>query len=128
MASDLIVTDPATFPTAFDHAVNAGDLDQLLRLFEPQACIRKSDDSVGEGTDQISGELRNLLSAKAQLHNHLRRLFRSGETALIVVDWTLELNNPDGKRVTTQGTATNVIRQSAENGWRMLIANTQGAA
>lgn len=123
-----IVTDPTTFPTAFDHALNAGDLDQILRLYDPEASIRTSEGFVGQGVNQISQEMRKLISANAQITNRLRHILQTGETALIVVDWTLELNTPDGRRVTAQGTATNVIRQTAEHGWRMMISNPQGTA
>lgn len=123
-----IVTDPATFATAFDHALNAGDLDRLLQLYDPQASMRTSNGSVGQGIDLISRELRSLISAKAQIKNRLRHILQHHETALIVVDWTLEINTPDGQRVTTQGAATNVLRQTAEHGWRMIIGNPQGTA
>ena len=122
-----IVTDPTTFPTAFDHALNAGDLDRLVCLYDPQAAIRTSEGSVGRGVDQITQEMGKLISAKALIDNRLRHIFQNGDTALIV-DWTLELNTPDGQRVKAQGTATNVIRQTADHGWRMIISNPQGTA
>ena len=121
------VTDPATFATAFDQALNAGDLDRLLRLYDPQACIRTSEGPVVECADLISRELNNLISAKAHLENRLRQLFRRGEVALIVVDYTLQINTPDGQRIAIEGTATNVLEHTPEHGWRMIIANPEGS-
>ena len=124
----MTLDSPATFANEFDQALNSGDLDRLVQLFDPQACMRTSDELVVEGIELISRELRKLLSAKAQLENRFRQLLRHGEVALILVDWTLQTDTPDGQRITTRGTATNILKYTAEHGWRMIICNPQGTA
>ena len=125
---ELPVTDPASFPSAFDEALNTGNLDRLLKLYEPQASFRASDGSVKQGREALQEEMQGLISAQARLHNKLRQVVQSGETALIIVDWHLEMELPGVGHIENKGTATNVIRYVAEAGWRMLIANPQGSA
>jgi ketosteroid isomerase-like protein len=48
------------------------------------------------------------------------------DTALIVVDWTLEATTPDGTRVTPSGTTANVARRSAGGSWRFTVLNPLG--
>lgn len=125
---DTTITDPADFATAFDHALNAGDADRLLALYEPDATMRTSDGSVVEGHDLVGQEVKNLIAAHAHLDNHSRHVFRRGDIALIIVDYTLWITTPDGQRIESRGTATNVLKHTPEHGWRMLIANPQGIA
>ncbi|BCJ37173.1 hypothetical protein Athai_46760 [Actinocatenispora thailandica] len=125
---DTTITDPADFATAFDHALNAGDADHLLALYEPDATMRTSDGSVVEGHDLVGQEVKNLIAAHAHLDNHTRHVFRRGDIALIIVDYTLWITTPDGQRIESRGTATNVLKHTPEHGWRMLIANPQGIA
>ncbi|MET9263869.1 nuclear transport factor 2 family protein [Amycolatopsis sp. NPDC004079] len=123
-----IITDPATFATAFDQALNAGDLDRLLSLYDPDAAMRISDGSVVHGHERVGQELTGLIAAEAQLENRTRHVFRHNDVALIVVDYTLRITTPDGQRADTQGTATNVLRHTPGRGWRMIIANPPGIA
>lgn len=123
-----IITDPATFASAFDQALNAGDLDRLHSLYDPDATMRASDGSVVHGHEQVGQELKRLIAAEARLDNRTRHVFRQSDVALIVVDYTLHITTPDGQRVDTQGTATNVLRHTSGLGWRMIIANPPGIA
>lgn len=122
------VSDPQSFPAVFDDALNTGNLDLLLSLFEPEACFRASDGLMKQGLDALRQEMGAMIAVKARLHNHLRHVMQSGATALIIVDWTLELVPPNSGPVRSEGTATNVLRYTADEGWRMLIANPQGTA
>ncbi len=124
----LSVSDPASFPSVFDNALNTGNLDLLLSLYEPDACFRASDGSMKEGLEALRQEMGAMIAIKARLHNKLRQVLQSGTTALIIVDWTLELALPNVGPMRSEGTATNVLRYTADEGWRMLIANPQGTA
>jgi ketosteroid isomerase-like protein/phenylpyruvate tautomerase PptA (4-oxalocrotonate tautomerase family) len=125
---DQKITDPATFATAFDHALNSGDHDRLQALYDPEATMRTSDGSVVEGHDLVGQELKNLIAVQARLENRTRHVFRRGDVALIIVDYTLRITTPDGQQVDSRGTATNVLKHTPEHGWRMIIANPQGIA
>ena len=126
--SKRTVAEPEEFSYYFDQVLNAGDLESLLELYDHQASFRASDGSVRQGVQALRLELQGLISAKAELHNQLRHVFQSGDTALILVDWTLRLDLPDAGHVESKGTATNVLRYSEVGGWQMLIANPQGTA
>lgn len=121
-----LAQEPAKFPTAFDHALNAGNIEDLLSLYDEQATIRTSDDRVEQGYPAIRLEMEKLIDAKAELVNQTRHTFQSGDTALIVVDWTLTLSTPEGQQIHQSGTATNVLKHDSQRGWRMIVANPQG--
>jgi len=120
------VGEPSNFPTAFDHALNAGNLEELLSLYDERATIRTADGRVEQGHAAIRVEMEKLIASKAVIVNKTRHTFQSGDTALIVVDWDLSLSTPDGQRVQRRGTATNVLKNDPQLGWRMAVANPQG--
>lgn len=70
--------------------------------------------------------MQQLISAKAEIANTLRRTFRYRDTALIIVDYVLRLTLPNGTPVLANGTATHVIRQDRDKGCRLIVANPQG--
>lgn len=122
------VMEPENFPHAFDAALNAGDLDRLLALYDEAAVLRVQSGETRSGSAAVRAEMEALIAAKADITNTLRLAFRHGDTALIIVDYVLRLTMPDGAPVVVTGTATNVIAAQAGRGWRMIIANPQGTA
>jgi ketosteroid isomerase-like protein len=123
-----IVTNPTAFPKAFETALNTGDLQRIVALYDEEAVLRVQSNETHSGSAAVRAEMQQLILAKAHITNALRHTFRSGDIALIIVDYVLRLTAPDGSAVSLTGTATNVIRNRPKNGWRMIIANPQGAA
>lgn len=62
----VTVPDPASFLSAFDNALNAGKIDALLKLYEPEASFRASDGSIQQGHQALRQETGALIAAKAR--------------------------------------------------------------
>ena len=122
------VIEPADFPHAFDTALNAGDIDRLLALYDDDAVIRVQSGETLSGSAAVRAEMEKLIVAKAKITNTLRHIFQHGTTALIIVDYVLRLTMPDGMPALVNGTATNVIEAHPGRGWLMIVANPQGTA
>ncbi len=122
------ISDPAAFPHAFDDAMNAGDLERLAALYDENAVLRVRSGGTRSGLAAVREEMGSMIAARATIANSLRHVFRHGDVALIIVDYVLRLDAPDGSPVEVTGTATNVLRQHPERGWRLIVANPQGTA
>lgn len=122
------VTKPDEYPKAFEQALNSGDLDQIDALYDDGATVRGSTGEINQGAAAVRDEMQKLIMAKAHITNTLRHVLRNGEVALIIVDYVLQIDTPDGQRTEMRGTATNVIKEEPGLGWRMIIANPQGTA
>ncbi len=122
----MTVQEASKFPNAFDQALNAGDLEGLVSLYDERATIRTADSRVEQGLAAVRVEMEDLIASKATLVNTARHTLQSGDTALIVVDWNLVFSTPDGQRIERRGTATNVLKKDPDRGWRLLVANPQG--
>ena len=122
------VTDPTVYPKAFEAALNAGDIDRIVALYDDEAVLRGQSNEVHSGPDAVRAEMQQLVASGANITNTLRHVFQHDDTALIIVDYVLKLTPPGGDPVEMTGTATNVIRNDLQTGWRMIIANPQGVA
>lgn len=123
-----VVTSPEAFPHEFERALNAGDLERMVALYDEDAVIRGHADEIRSGVAAVRAEMQQLIEAGATITNALRLTFRHGRTALIIVDYVLRVTAPDGNPLVVNGTATNVIQESSERGWRLIVANPQGTA
>lgn len=104
---------PAALVERFVAAFNASDLDTLDGLYADDGIIVPVP---GQVTDDRRGALQYLLSLGAAMTAEVRRCVRTGDTALLVVDWTVgEL----------AGRAADVVRFDGGR-WRYVIDNPHG--
>jgi ketosteroid isomerase-like protein len=57
-----------------------------------------------------------------------RHALASGDTALLVIDWTIDATGVDGKPLAVRGTSTDVVRRQADGSWRCIIDNPHNIA
>ncbi|WIM98749.1 nuclear transport factor 2 family protein [Actinoplanes oblitus] len=123
----MTVTTAFDMSAAFQELVNGRDLDGLLDLFGPGAVSRTVGGEVLTDPDRIRADLAGLLAGNPHLVNTPRHTLVSGDVALMLIDWTLEVDTPDG-RAQLAGTTTNVVRQTLDGGWRFAVLNPAGTA
>lgn len=118
---------PEQVPLAFDAALNAGDLDALLAVFSNHATMRLTNgDVVQESPAGLRSSLAQLLALHPRIRNTVRRVLTSGDIALVLLDWTLDLTLPDGRQHEECGTATQIMEKGRDGGWRLRISNPLG--
>ncbi|WP_343666846.1 alpha/beta fold hydrolase [Paraburkholderia tropica] len=123
----VVCSTPEQVAVSFDAAFNAGDLDALLGVFSNQATMRLTN---GDVTQEHFADLRNafsqLLTSKPHITHTVRRVLRTGDTALVLLDWTLEAISANGDTQIQSGTATQVMQKGRDGGWRLVISNPLG--
>jgi uncharacterized protein (TIGR02246 family) len=124
----VAVTDAAELPVLFQDALNAGDVEGVLALFAPGAAMRTVAGERIAGIEALRSELGGIVAAHGRLTNVSRHALLGADTALLVTDWTMELDGPDGERVATTGTTANIARQEPDGGWRFTLLNPLGLA
>jgi uncharacterized protein (TIGR02246 family) len=122
------IVDPARLPFAYADALNAGHADAVLALFHRDATMRTFNGEVLTDREALRAETARSIAAQARLTNKPRSTLIEGDTALSIVDWSLEATLPDGTRISPTGTTTAVARRSGEGWWRFTILNCEGAA
>ncbi|WP_034087172.1 YybH family protein [Streptacidiphilus albus] len=122
------VTDPAALPVLFQNALNAGDVDGVLALFAPGAGMRTVSGEQIAGAEELRTEIAGTVAAHGRLTNASRHTLVGAETALLVTDWTMEIDGPGGERIAPTGTTANIAHRDAAGSWRFTLLNPLGTA
>ncbi|MER5865503.1 nuclear transport factor 2 family protein [Kitasatospora sp. NPDC002040] len=107
-------------------AFNSGDVDAVNRMYTEDAI------SVWEPGNPLTGQARKdalaeFLSMRPTMSAKLRESHITGNTALLVVEWEIDVTTPDGPEH-LQGTGLDVLRRGADGKWRFAIDNPFGEA
>lgn len=119
--------NPAEVDALFAAALNAGDLDALVALYEPGAALMPSPGTVVNGTAAIREALAGFLAAKPSMSLDARTLAQAGDVALVSAAWQLSLTGPDGKPATMSGKSVEVARRQPDGRWLFAIDFPFGA-
>lgn len=108
-------------------AINAGDLESVMSLYEPEAAIVNPDGHLLGGLDAVRAVTEGLLSLGPRFELHVARVLQSGDLALLLSPWTLA-GTADGVALTLAGSTTDVVRRQQDGTWRFIIDNPTGIA
>ncbi|HEX4523527.1 MAG TPA: SgcJ/EcaC family oxidoreductase [Casimicrobiaceae bacterium] len=113
----MVKGNPVELDQMFEKALNAGDIDALVALYEPQAALMPSPGNVVTGTAAIREALSGFLAAKPTITTAGRLVAQTGDIALLANKWTLSMTGPDGKPTTMSGNAVEVARRQPAGHW-----------
>ena len=118
---------PEELDRLFAQALNAGDLDALLALYEPNAALAPQPGQVVAGTQSIREALQAFIAMKPTLTMlETKTIMQTGEIALTSAKWHLTGTGPDGSPVTMDGHSAEVSRRQADGTWRIVIDSPWG--
>ncbi|HEX2389660.1 MAG TPA: SgcJ/EcaC family oxidoreductase [Casimicrobiaceae bacterium] len=117
----MIARTPEELDTLFAKALNAGDLDALTSLYEPDASLMPAPGSVVVGKVAIRSALAGFLAAKPSMTLTARTLTQTGDLALVSAQWRLAMNGPDGNPSTMTGQSVEVLRRQPDGRWLFAI-------
>lgn len=118
---------PAEVHELFAKHFTAGDLNELLSLYEPGALLLQQTGHSARGATAISEALKSFLSLKGEMSLQIRRAIQAGDLALVMSNWTLRRRGPNGEPVETAGQTADVMRRQADGTWLLVIDVPHGA-
>lgn len=124
----MAARSPEEIDAVFERELNAGNLEGLLALYEPNATFTVQPGTVVSGTAAIREALTGFLDLKPRISLSARVLGNSGEVALISSKWTLKGTGPDGSAVDLAGESAEVVRKQADGTWKFVIDSPWGLA
>ena len=120
-------TEPEQIHGLFEQAFNAGDLDALMSLYEPDAALIPQPGTVVEGTAAIRDSLRWFLDRRGQITLDTTLVVRVGNLAYLSNRWSLTgATMPDGTPAELAATTAEVARQQPDGTWLYVIDNAWG--
>ena len=120
---------PDELDTLFARSLNAGDLDALVALYEPQATLTPSPGKSVTGTAAIREALAGFLQAKPRMDLSARIVAQTGDLALVTARWSLTMLGPDGKPAEPMaGDSVEVVRRQPDGHWLFAIDEPFGVS
>jgi uncharacterized protein (TIGR02246 family) len=120
--------DPQDVDRLFADALNAGDLDALVALYEPQAALTPEPGRTVTGHAAIRDALSRFVAGKPRIDIVPRVIAQSGDLALVSARWKLSMTGPDGNPADIAGQSIEVLRRQAGGAWLFAIDEPFGVS
>jgi len=117
---------PRQVLSAVVDGINTGDMEALMRLYEPDSAFASQPGDLAHGSAGIRQSLSGFLAMKGTLDLTVTRVLEASGLALVVGTWTFKGTAPDGAPVTLSGQSADVLRRQADSSWRIVIDNPWG--
>jgi ketosteroid isomerase-like protein len=121
------VTGPTTTVDQLTQAINQGNLEAALALYEPNAVLMVQPNQPARGTMQLREALAGFIALKPMLRSEAQHVIEVGDIALYVSRWTLNGTDPSGQAVTMGGESTDILRRQGNGRWLIALDNPWGA-
>jgi uncharacterized protein (TIGR02246 family) len=119
---------PEQAHSLFAEYFNAGDLDGLLALYEPDAVIIPAPGGQPtRGRQALRNALAGFLALKPQLTLETVLAIQNGDIALLSCHWRVTGTAPDGEAVDMTHNSAEVVRRGPDGVWRYVIDHPYGA-
>jgi len=118
---------PEECDVLFERHLNAGELDALAELYEPNATLLMAPGEPQVGKAAIREALAGLIAQKARLTLSVAQVLRAGDDlAVLYGDWHGHYTDPDGARVEAAGQSVEVVRRQPDGSWRFAVDDPFG--
>jgi uncharacterized protein (TIGR02246 family) len=117
---------PEELDVLFANAINAGDIEAVIKLYEPGASLMPEPGQVVSGTKAVREALAGFLGMKPRIKLDAKKLAEAGGIALTTSKWILEGTGPDGKPMRMEGQSAEVARRQPDGTWLFVIDNPYG--
>jgi len=121
-----IAKKPEEVPQVFAKFFNDGDVDGLVARYYADGAIMAADPGHPISGSALRDALSKFLDGKGKIVSKVRHALVSGDVALLIVDWTIDGKDADGRPNKMQGTSTDVVRRAPDGSWHCIIDNPHG--
>lgn len=110
------------------NAVNQGNLEAAIALYEAGASFVAQPGRVAIGTESLREALAGMIALKPILTAVAHQTVEANGVALYCSKWSLSGTAADGSPVQMVGTSSDVLRQQVNGQWLIAIDNPWGPA
>ena len=108
-------------------ALNRGDLEGALALYEPDALLVVQPGQLAHGLAELRAALGRFIELKPTLRSEAQNVVEVDDIALYMGRWTLQGTDPAGQAVSMGGESSDVLRRQRDGRWLIAIDNPWGA-
>src|SRR5262245_25978902 len=114
---------PTDTVTQLIEAMNKGDLDAALGLYEPGASLVAQPGVVATGTPALREALAGFMALKPILKSEAQEIVEAGDVALYCGRWNLRGTDPAGNPVQMSGRSSDILRRQSDGNWLIALDN-----
>ena len=108
-------------------ALNRGDLEAALALYEPDAVLVVQPGQLARGSAELRAALGQFIDLRPRLRSEAQNVVEVDDIALYMGRWTLHGTDPAGQAVSMGGESSDVLRRQRDGRWLIAIDNPWGA-
>jgi len=105
---------------------NRGNISFLMRLYEKDACFAYKPGQTVNDLESIRQAFQSLIYMGPKLEAKPKRVLRASDLALLITEWSINGNEPDGKPINLTGRGTVVLLRQSDGTWLIVIENPWG--
>lgn len=113
---------------AMTDAFHRGDIDGIMRTYEPGAVVVGDPGVPVSGTPALRAMFAGFIAAKAHFTFLGHEVIQADDIALHLTPWRMAGIAPDGTAVTASGLSVAVLRRQPDGCWLMIIDDPYGDA
>lgn len=113
---------------AMTNAFHKGDIDGIMRTYEPGAVVVGEPGTPISGTPALRAMFAGFIAAKAHFTFLGHEVIQAEDVALHLTPWRMAGVGPDGKSVEASGFSIAVLRRQPDGRWLMVIDDPYGDA
>lgn len=125
-ASTTSCKKPEDWPRVFAQHLNAGDLDAVMALYEPEARFVNRSGETLAGRDAIRKALAGMIEAKTQFQSRVIKAVTVGEIAQLYTDFDGTKIDESGNTVPIRNKAIEVLRRQPNGDWKLAMGDPSG--
>jgi uncharacterized protein (TIGR02246 family) len=124
--STLLCIKPEDWPHLFEQRFNAGDLNAVMALYEPDARFVTRSGETLVGHDAIRKALGALIASKTRFQGRVIRATTVGDIAQLYTDFEGTQLDESGKTVPIRNNAIEVLRRQPAGDWKLIMGDPNG--
>ena len=117
----MTVRRPEEMNPAFAAAVNSGDVENLLALYEPDALLAAQPGARARGASEIRVALEGLLALGGTMESRNVYCMEVDDIALLQGEWRLVATLPDATPLELTSRTAEVVRRQPDGSWLYVI-------
>jgi uncharacterized protein (TIGR02246 family) len=114
------------WPSQFEQNLNAGDLEAVMALYEPDArFVARSGETI-VGSDRIRGVLPGIIRSKTKFQSRVIKAITVDDVALLYTDFQGTTVDASGKTIEIRHKAIEVLRRQPDGAWKLIVGDPNG--
>jgi uncharacterized protein (TIGR02246 family) len=122
----MLPEKPEDWPHVFARHLNAGNLDAVMELYEPEARFVARNGKTLVGHDGIREPLAAMIRSKTKLMSRVIKAVTVGDIAQLYTDFEGTTFDASGKTSEVCYKAIKILRRQPGGGWKLIVGDPNG--